>query len=262
MFFVFLQFITFYIIKSNSSFQQAGIFNSSSSISGWIFQKKTTISNYFSLVEENENLLHQNASLKKEALKNYTIITKNNIELNGKEYKQVYNYQPANLISNSTNSRKNILTLNVGSTKGIKKEMGVISTKGIIGFVKDVSANYCTVMSLANSQFRLNVKPKGDSCTGLLLWNKKDKINQATVVGIPLYFNINKGDTIVTQGSDGIFPRDEKIGIVEEIKIEKEKNTYILKLKLTVDFYAISSVFVIGNAQKEELNSLQNKTEK
>jgi rod shape-determining protein MreC len=236
--------------------------NSSSSISGWFYKKKSTINSYFNLSEENNILLEQNAVLKREALKNYNLISDKNILFNGEKYELIYNYQPATILKNTTNSRKNVLTLNVGSAKGIKKEMGIISPKGIVGFVKDVSENYSTVMSIMNSQFRLTVKPKGDSCSGLLYWNNSNEINEATVRGIPTYFDIKKGDTIVTQGTDGIFPVDENIGVIENIKIESGKNTYILTLQLTVDFYAISTVFIVKNNRKSELDSIQKVSQK
>ncbi|MDB4088441.1 rod shape-determining protein MreC [Flavobacteriales bacterium] len=257
MFFIVLQLIVFKIIVSNSSYQQTSILNSSSSLSGWFFTQSKSIKDYFGLKSVNKTLALQNASLKQESFHNYTIVSENEILIDKEIYKKKYLFQPSVVIQNSIRRRKNLLTLDVGIDKRITKEMGVVSSKGIVGFVKDVSQHYSTVLSLMNTEFTVPVIPLNDSCEGKLFWDKNDKINQVSVRGIPTYFKIKEGDTIVTQGGSGFFPPHEMVGTVTEVLKQAGSNNYLLKVKTSVDFNALNNVFIVKNIYKEELDSLQ-----
>ena len=258
LFFIFLQLIVFLIIKSNSSYQQASILNSSASVSGWFYQQKKSISNYFNLRKHNAILSEQNALLKQESFQNYSIISDNEIEINNEFYERQYFFQPAEIIRNSVVNRKNILTMNVGKIKGIKPEMGVLNSIGIIGFTLNSSDHYSTIMSVMNEDFRIPVKPINDSCVGVLTWLKQDKINEISVKGIPAYFKIKKGDSIITQGGSGIFPKGELVGVVKTITKDPGSNNQLLKLTTAVDFNAINHVFTVKNTNQNELDSIQN----
>lgn len=256
LFFIVLQLFVFSLVQRNSSYQQSQILNSSASISGWLFQQKNAVFQYFSLRKENEALSEQNAQLKQEAFFNYSIVSKDLIQIDKQYYAQQYLFQPAVVIQNSTSSEKNILTLDVGTTKQTQHEMGVVNANGIVGFVRNVSDHYSTVMSLMNVEFKIPVKPLNDSCVGTLQWLPTDKINEMTVTGIPSYFSINKGDTIITQGGSGIFPQGEIVGVVTQKKREPGSKNQVVKIKTAVDFYAIHHVFVVTNLYKTELDSV------
>ncbi len=258
MFFILLQLIVFTIISRNSSYQQTSILNSSSSISGWMYQQKKSVSDYFNLRKENEILSEQNALLKQESFNNYSIVSDNEILIKKETYERQYSFQPSVIIQNSVNKRKNILTMNIGRNKEVKQEMGVVNSRGIVGFTLNSSAHYSTIMSLMHEDFRIPVKPLNDSCVGVLTWLKQDKINEISVKGIPSYFNIKKGDTIVSQGGSGIFPKGEFVGVVKTIQQEAGNNNQVLKLITFVDFNALNHVFVVKNIYQEEVDSLQN----
>lgn len=257
LFFIFLQILVFNIIVSNSSYQQTSFLNSSSSISGWFFSQSKSIKEYFNLKSTNRTLALQNASLKQESFHNYTIVSNNEILIDKDIYKKKYLFQPSIVLQNSTKRRKNILTLDVGKNKDITKEMGVVSSKGIVGFVKDVSNHYSTVLSLMNTDFSIPVMPLKDSCKGSLFWAKDDGVNEVSIKGIPTYFKIFEGDTIVTQGGSGIFPPNEFVGVVTKVLNEKGSNNYLIKVKTSVDFHSVNNVFIVKNIYKEELDSLQ-----
>ena len=59
-----LQLFVFFLIQRNSSYQQAQILNSSAGVSGWLFQKKNSILQYFNLKKENELLANQDGLTK------------------------------------------------------------------------------------------------------------------------------------------------------------------------------------------------------
>ncbi|HRN44865.1 MAG TPA: rod shape-determining protein MreC, partial [Flavobacterium sp.] len=64
------------------------------------------------------------------------------------------------VIHNSYNVHENYLTLNSGELQGVKPDMGVINSLGIIGIIDNTSPNYSTVMSILNKKSQINAKIK------------------------------------------------------------------------------------------------------
>jgi len=258
LFFIVLQLIVFNVVVTKTEYQQSGILNSSAQISGWFYSLKNQYTSYWNLREENKILATQNAQLKQESFHNYTIVSNNSITVDDAIYSKQYLFQPAVVINNTTNKKRNTITVNVGKNKGIKPEMGVVSSKGIIGFTRNVTGHYSTAMSLLNTELNLPVIPKGDSCQGTLFWDFNDGVNIVSVKGIPIYYKLQVGDTIVTQGGAGIFPKGEIVGVINKKQKQQGSNNWLLKVKTSVDFRVINHVFLIENLYKQELDSLQN----
>src|SRR5690606_41051048 len=110
---------------------------------------------------------------------------------------------PVEVINNSIVKSHNMITLNKGSRHGIEKGMGVISGNGVIGYVYKTSPNYSRVMSTLNQSTRINARIKHNEYFGTLTWNGKDP-RFAQLNEIPKYIEINKGDTIETDGKSQI----------------------------------------------------------
>lgn len=256
LFFLFLQAIAFIFIANGSGYQKASILNSANSFSGWLFNKEQRIKNYFSLEKINRKLSEENAILKQKAIRNYQIVSQNTIQIEGKDYQLQYEYQPAKVIRNSISGRHNILTLNVGANNGIEKEMAVVSAKGVVGFVRDVSANFSTVISAMNKDFVITSKPINQDVFGTFVWRDNDNINEGTIEKIPAYIKLTEGDTMVTRTQEGIFPEGEHLGFVTKIMEEPGSNYKTAKVKMAQDFNALNYVFVVKNKLKNELDSI------
>lgn len=256
LFFIFLQAIAFAFIVNGSGYQKASILNSANSFSGWLFSKEQIVKNYFHLQQINQTLNEENAVLKEKAIRNYQIVSENTIKIEGKNYQLQYEYQPAKVVRSSTNSRYNILTLNVGTNNGIEPEMAVVSATGVVGFIKDVSRNFSTVICAMNKHFIITTKPINQDVFGTFTWRDSDNINEGTIEKIPAYIKLNKGDTMVTRSQEGIFPEGEFLGYVTEITEETGSNYKTAKIKMAQDFNALNYVFVVKNKLKNELDSI------
>jgi rod shape-determining protein MreC len=256
LFFVFLQAIVFTLITKGSGHQKASILNSTNSFSGWLFSKEQKIKNYFELQKINNKLNEENAILKKKAIRNYQIISENTIKIEGSNYQLQFDYQPAKVIRSETNSRYNILTLNVGSNNGVEKEMAVVSATGVVGFIKDVSTNFSTVICAMNKNFIITSKPINQDVFGTFVWRNNDDINEGTIEKIPAYIRLKKGDTMITRSQEGIFPEGEFLGFVTNIMEEPGSNYKTAKIKMAQDFNALNFVFVVKNKLKSELDSI------
>lgn len=256
LFFIFFQLIAFLLIANGNGYQKTAIVNSSNNITGWLFKKEKKILNYFALQEINNQLNQENSLLKQKAFRNYQIISENIIEVNGADYQLQYSYQPAKVVRNSTASKYNILTLNVGKRNGIEKEMAVVSANGIVGFIKDISENFSTVICAMNKDFIITSKPINQDVYGTFVWRDNDNINEGTIEKIPAYIKLHKGDTMVTRSQEGIFPEGEIIGFVTHTLEEPGSNYKTAKIKMAQDFNALNYVFVVKNKLKNEFDSI------
>jgi rod shape-determining protein MreC len=107
------------------------------------------------------------------------------------------------VIHNSYNVHENYLTLNSGELQGIKPDMGVINSLGIVG-IENTSPNYATVISILNKKSQINAKIKKSNHFGSLIWNGKSTgfVQLVDVPRLAAYEN-----TIVTGGQSVIFQK-------------------------------------------------------
>ena len=68
------------------------------------------------------------------------------------------------------------------------------------------------------------------------------------------------GDSIVTTGFSTYYPAGIMVGLVEEIQ-QANTDTYLLKIRLSVDFRKLNYVMVIEDIRKNEIDSLNNQME-
>jgi rod shape-determining protein MreC len=170
--------------------------------------------------------------------------------------KRQYTYRSAKVINNSTNKYFNFITLNKGSLNGIRKEMGVISSKGVVGIVKDVSDHYTSVISILNTRLHISAKLKESGFFGSLNWDGKD-YRYAWLNEIPIHAPVKVGDLVVTSGYSSIFPEGILIGTVEEVEKDKGESFFRIKVRLSVDFKDLSYVEVISNNMRDEQFNLE-----
>jgi rod shape-determining protein MreC len=180
------------------------------------------------------------------------------------------------VISNNLSSFKNRLVINKGIKDGLKNEMGVINSDGIIGIINSTSKNYSSIMSILNIEIKINAKIKKTSHFGTLEWDglstKYLKLND-----IPETANIKIGDSIVTGGMSLIFPEGIKIGVISKIssnenqvnsfsiksgnndvfEYESRENYLNIKVKLNTDMSNLNNVYIIESLNKEEFQKVK-----
>ena len=259
--FLFLLFESFsaFLVVQNNSFQKASFLNSSSFIAANLYGAFDNMTGYFGLRKENERLAKENEELYAQSIMSYVQYVDAEFVHHDTVYQQQYTYLSARVINNSVNRRNNYLTLNKGTNQGVQREMGVISSLGVVGIVKDVSANFSTVLSLLHSESRTSVKLLGKDYFGSLIWDGSD-FTFGTVTELPSHIIINKGDQIITSGFSAIFPEGLRVGTVEDIEVFAGDKSYTLKIKYSTDFGSLANIYLVNNLLKEEQNHLEDTT--
>ncbi len=259
--FLLLEGFCIYLVVQNNYYQKASFINSSNMLSANILQTSTNVEQYFYLKNENENLAKENAELRAHILSAFDITHNKEYIVNDTTYHQKYTYTSAKVVNISTNRRNNFLTLNKGYKQGIQNNMAVITSTGVVGQVKDVSENFCTVMSLLHSKTTVNSKIKKDGSYGPLTWDGSD-FQYATLNDIPTHVRLAKGDTIVTSAYSRTFPENILIGTIESYEREAGKYFYTIKVKLSTDFKKLTYVYIVKNIHKDEQEELEKRSEK
>lgn len=249
--FILLSIVCFSFIFTNNPFQRSKFLSTSNSFTGSYYEKVDEVNSYFTLKSEINELKDENLILKKELFKNTNSFNSPEIT----SYKGFEIIQ-SRVIKNSYNTYENYLTINAGSRKNIKPEMGVINSLGIVGVVEFISPNYASVISILNRKSMVNAKLKNSEHFGWITWNGKST-GFVQLVDMPRLASVKQGDTIVT-GSQGIyFPENQNIGVVHKIYTDGETNYFTIDVKLFNDMTNLKNVFVIKNKDKKELELLE-----
>jgi len=253
LFLLLLSFSIFLTVQSNS-YHKTKYINSANWISGGIYEKTNAISEYFHLKSYNDQLVNENQRLR-------TLIFNSNL---GKDsiiadssLIEKYNFYSATIIKNSFSKPKNYLTLDKGTKDSIAQDMGVISSGGVVGIIENTSDNFSSAQSILNTLSKINAKFKKTDHFGTLVWDGKNP-NIVQLIDVPGIAPVKVGDTIVTGGMSTIFPKNVLIGKVKSFELDNSGNYYTLQVKLFNDMTNINHVFIIENADREEILELEN----
>lgn len=254
--FIILEILAFIIIIQDHSYHQSKFVNSANFFTGGLYNKANSINEFFHLRKDNQLLSEENARLKNLLGKREnTYATDSFTVIDTSQYFQKYDYSVAKIINNNYTKRNNFITLNKGAKHGLTPDLGVVNSKGIIGVIKNVSANYATVLSILNSNSNINVRLKNSNHFGTLVWDGKD-YNITQVIDIPRQAVVKAGDTIVTGGKSAIFPEGIEVGVVKDFKYAQNKYQ-IINILLFNDMSAIGEVQIVKNLHKDEQVTLE-----
>lgn len=236
------------------SYHRSRAISSANAVTGYVYEQINNVEEYLSLKEQNERLATENA-----ALKNVLFNTKDTLSTTPAEIPKAmgsYSVINSKIIFNSYNIRENYLTINSGIKDGVKPDMGVVNSLGVIGVVENVSNGYATVISILNTKSRINAKIKKADHFGSLIWNGKNT-GFVQLIDVPRLASVRKGDTIVTGGRSVIFPEDIPIGTIDKIYVDKKTNYYTLDIRLFNDMTSLGHVYIIENKDRDEIINLE-----
>jgi rod shape-determining protein MreC len=263
--FVLLEGVCIAFIVNNTSYQQAALLNSANTVVANVMETSNNVSSYFGLRKANESLVQENARLR-ESLANRRSVaqpeqlvflpTVESTRIDSATVEQKYEFLPAKVINNSVRRAKNSITIDRGRRDGVAPGMGVISPQGVVGKVKYVSERYAVVTSLLHTEMYISsvLQRTNELCT--TQWDGRDP-RHAKLLYVPRHVNITAGDTVITSGYSGIFPKDILIGTVAEVQIAENSTFYNITMNLSADFGSLSHVYVVQNNFLAEQDSIE-----
>jgi rod shape-determining protein MreC len=264
--FVLLEAASFVLLFRFNHYQQSVYFTSANVVAGKVYEISGGISSYFYLKSTNQDLLDRNIYLERQVATLKNALKENQVDSleidrianalgdNNKIFK-------AHVINNSLNQIDNYITLDKGSSDGIRPEMGVVGGGGVVGIVYMTSPKYSVVISVLNTKSSISCKIKGSEYFGYLKWEHGDS-RYAYLKDLPRHAEFNLGDTVITSGYSNVFPEGIMVGTVDDMSDSNDGLSYLLKVKLATNFGRISDVRVISALGREEQTELEGRSVK
>jgi rod shape-determining protein MreC len=133
------------------------------------------------------------------------------------------------------------ITIGKGTAAGIRPDMGVLAPNGVVGRVIVPSASASKVQLLIDRNAAAGALVERSRTQGVVL-GEGDSTMRLDFISSTA--DIKVGDTIVTSGVDGIYPKGFLIGKVE--KVERSGASYKnIQVQPAVDFSTLEDVLVV-----------------
>ncbi len=260
--FIFLEIFSLVMIVNHNQFQRVHFLSSSNILVGTLYSFTESVTQYFSLGKVNEDLVKENAELKRRAeqLQSQIDFYRYDTTYVGRKNESLakhYIFRTAKVINATTNLTNNYITIDKGTIDGIQEGMGVSNSEGVVGIVCNTSPHFSLVLPVLNSMSKINAKVAGKSDVGTVIWGGTDT-RYAKLEEVPLYIPISVGDSVKSSAYSSVFPEGMMIGEVVEMK-SRNDNFYSIDIRLSVDFKHLSYVDVIEFRHDEEKRELEGK---
>ena len=154
----------------------------------------------------------------------------------------------ATVISRNIGYWYNTITIDKGKKDGIKEEMPVVNSYGLLGKVISTTSLTSTIRLITtsdtNNKISVSIISNDEKINGLI--NGYDYKNQTLKVeGISNTKTVRVGDLVYTSGLGGIFPSGILIGEVESITTDSYDLGKIIHVKPSVEFDNINFVKIL-----------------
>jgi len=149
----------------------------------------------------------------------------------------------ANVVANSVSNFEWSITINKGSKAGVKKDMPVMSSQGLVGRVSVVTAFGSKVLLILDFTSNIAAKLTESQETGLIQGQgrgdlKMSLVDQSTEVTV--------GEPVETSAyNGGLFPAGIPIGTVSSVSIDPATGEKDIEVKPLVDFSKLDVVAVV-----------------
>jgi rod shape-determining protein MreC len=146
---------------------------------------------------------------------------------------------------------KETITIDVGSSSGISKNMTVISDGGLVGVVKSVSSTSSIVLLMSDPTFKIGVRIAGTQSIGVLSGQGG---NTYLLQLLDATGDIKVGDKLVARGSEGgrPFVPGVPVGSVIEVQSNSSSITQNADVEASANLNRIGIVAVVVAPPKSD----------
>ncbi|WP_431809243.1 rod shape-determining protein MreC [Brevibacillus agri] len=236
-------------------------------VQGLFYRPAQAVSGFFREIEDAYSVYEENKALKA-GLDQYARLTAElhdlkaenerlRKELDAKNrLKSSYSLRFAEVVARNPDTWNNVITIDLGLKSGIKKDMAVITEKGMIGRVQSV-ANFSATVELLTSYERrdhisadiqatqmVDGKPVYEPISGVI--EEYDPQERLLVMRkIPWGKKIEPKQQVITSGRGGVVPRNLPIGYIVRVVPDDYGLTQTAYIQPSADFSQLSEVMVV-----------------
>ena len=136
----------------------------------------------------------------------------------------IYSTVAAQVFGSSGSDLSKVFYIDKGSDDGLKRDMPVISSGGIVGKVRDAFPHTAQVLAINDQTSGAGVILETTRIRGVLRGNAS---GQLEIVGLMADQRIKPGEKVLTAGGDMIFPRGLPVGTVQKVVPDPERDSFI-----------------------------------
>ena len=167
--------------------------------------------------------------------------------------------QPARVVLKDYGTWSNTFIIDKGANDGIAVNMAVVVPAGVVGVVTDIYADSARVQTIVDPRSAIGViVQRPESRVASVLKGNGVNPSEPTMVNVAKEGDVLVGDTLITSGYGGVFPKGLLVGHVTGLTNDSEGFVKNASVETTVDFRKLEDVFVIirstaGQADKPKV---------
>lgn len=153
-----------------------------------------------------------------------------------------YRSMPAQVIGRDPSNWSNSLIINKGSANGIKQNMAVMSTRGIVGRIVEIGKYSSKVLLITDTNLKVGVLIRRNRQGGVMIGRPGDRCK---IIYIALDSDAKAGDKVITAGFGGVFPKGILVGEIEKVGKEEGRLYKYAIVKPSQDLSKLEEVLCI-----------------
>ncbi|WP_290991609.1 rod shape-determining protein MreC [Fibrobacter sp.] len=203
----------------------------------------SAVGHYKSIAFENEQLKEENARLRQE-----TYHAREGLQELARLHTLVrfddkwdYPIVTSRVVGHNPGRFLTTMVINRGTEHGVHENMPVFSMNGLVGKVSKATLNHSRVQLLVDPNLKLSVMDRKTRVVGFL--ESMDGVRLTAMV--PTHAGIRPGDTLITSGLGGIFPKGIPVGTVKDVRKSDLDVMRQMDVEPFQDFTTLEEVFVM-----------------
>jgi len=158
-----------------------------------------------------------------------------------------YNTVSASVVARNPSNWFRTITVNRGESDGVAKNMAVVTSKGLVGRVINVSADSAEVLLIIDSSSAVGSLIQINRVPGVIE-GKADDSGMLKMIHLSKEAPVLAKQTVISSGLGGVFPKGLPIGTIIETELESNGLVKYATVRPFVDFNQLEEVLVIRNA--------------
>ena len=203
----------------------------------------SAVGHYKSIVLENEQLKEENARLRQE-----TYHAREGLQELARLHTLVrfddkwdYPIVTSRVVGHNPGRFLTTLVINRGTEHGVHENMPVFSMNGLVGKISKATINHARVQLLVDPNLKLSVMDRRTRVVGFL----ESMDGRRLTAMVPTHAGVHVGDTLVTSGLGGIFPKGIPVGTIKEVRKSDLDVMRQMDVEAFQEFAILEEVFVM-----------------
>jgi len=203
----------------------------------------SAVGHYKTVALENEQLKEENARLRQE-----TYHAREGLQELARLHTLVrfddkwdYPIVTARVVGHNPGRFLTTMVINRGTEHGVKENMPVFSMNGLVGKISKATMSHSRVQLLVDPNLKLSVMDRRTRVVGFL----ESMDGRRLMAMVPTHAGIHAGDTLVTSGLGGIFPKGIPVGTVKEVRKSDLDVMRLMDVEPFQEFSILEEVFVM-----------------